>query len=149
LASFFGNSDNIDSDNYRAKLIDALKTGNVKEFIETLKIYLQKVDYTLIARIKEYYFEFAVSNILNMLGVRCNVEVRNAVGSVDAVIEFGDYVYVMEFKKDKSVALAMKQIEKNGYAIPYKKSGKKIVKLGVKFSGKKRNIVDFAVKKAR
>ena len=143
LAGYFGNSNSVDCDNYGAKLLDALKVGNAKEFIEVLKVYLQRVDYTLIARIKEYYFEFAISNILNMLGVRCAVEVHSALGSVDAVIEFGKYVYIMEFKKDKNVTTAMKQIEKNGYAIPYKKSGKKIIKLGVKFCSKKKNIVDW------
>jgi hypothetical protein len=146
LAIYFGNSNIADSDNYGAKLIESLKTGNVKEFMEILKVYLQRVDYSLIAKISEYYFEFAISNILNMLGVRCNVEVHSALGSVDAVVEFGNYVYIMEFKKDKSVDVAIKQIEKSGYAIPYKKSGRKIVKMGVRFSSKKRNVVDWAVK---
>jgi hypothetical protein len=148
LATYFGNSNGRDSDNYGSKLAEALKTGNVKEFMEVLKIYLQRVDYSLIAKIKEYYFEFAVANILNMLGVRCNVEVHSALGSVDAVIEFGDYVYVMEFKKDKSVASALKQIEEKGYAAAYKRLGKgskarKIVKVGVKFCSKKKNVVDW------
>ncbi|MCL2284170.1 MAG: PD-(D/E)XK nuclease domain-containing protein [Fibromonadales bacterium] len=66
-------------------------------------------------------------------------------GSVDAVIEFGNYVYIMEFKKDKSVASALKQIEERGYAVAHKRVGgkKKIIKLGVKFDGKKKNIVDW------
>ena len=148
LASYFGKSSIEDSDNYGSELINALKTGNVKNFIDILKIYLQKVDYTLIAKIKEYYFEFAVANILNMLGVRCNVEVHSALGSVDAVIEFGNYVYIMEFKKDKSVASALKQIEEKNYAAGYKRLGKgrdakKIIKLGVKFCSKKKNVVDW------
>ncbi|MDR2580424.1 MAG: ATP-binding protein, partial [Fibromonadaceae bacterium] len=147
LASYFGNSANTDSDNYGLELTEALKTGNVKRFMEVLKIYLQKVDYTLISKIKEYYFEFAVVNILNMLGVRCNVEVHSALGSVDTVIEFGDYVYIMEFKKDKSVASALKQIEEKGYAVAYKglnkRNAKKIIKVGVKFCSKKKNVVDW------
>ncbi|MDR0516073.1 MAG: ATP-binding protein [Fibromonadaceae bacterium] len=145
LASYFGNAANTDSDNYGLKLTDALKTGNVKEFMEVLKIYLQRVDYSLIAKIKEYYFEFAVSNILNMLGVRCDVEVHSALGSVDAVIEFGNYVYIMEFKKDKSAASALKQIEERGYAVAHKRvrPAKKIVKVGVKFCSKKKNVADW------
>ncbi|MCL2101218.1 MAG: PD-(D/E)XK nuclease domain-containing protein [Fibromonadales bacterium] len=47
------------------------------------------------------------------------------------------------FGNSNSVAAALKQIEKNGYAIPYKKSGKKIIKLGVKFCSKKKNIADW------
>ncbi|MCL2284227.1 MAG: ATP-binding protein [Fibromonadales bacterium] len=148
LAQYFGKSSIEDSDNYGARLLGALEAGNVKDFIEILKVYLQRVDYSLISKIKEYYFEFAVANILNMLGVRCNVEVHSALGSVDGVIEFSDYVYIMEFKKDKSVASALKQIEENGYAVAYKslgkkRSAKKIIKLGVKFDSKKKNIVDW------
>jgi len=148
LASYFGKSSVAENANYGVELTDALKTGNVKEFMEALKIYLQKVDYSLISKIKEYYFEFAVANILNMLGVRCNVEVRSALGSVDAVIELSDYVYIMEFKKDRSAASALKQIEEKGYAVPYKSLGKghkarKIVKVGVKFCSKKKNVVDW------
>jgi hypothetical protein len=148
LASYFGKESIVENDNYGIELTDALKTGNVKEFMEALIVYLQRVDYSLIAKIKEYYFEFAVANILNMLGVRCNVEVHSALGSVDAVIEFGDYVYIMEYKKDKSAAGALRQIEEKGYAVAYKRLGKgskarKIVKVGVKFCSKKKNVVDW------
>jgi len=148
LASYFGESSVAENANYGLELTDALKTGNVKGFMEALKIYLQKVDYSLISKIKEYYFEFAVANILNMLGVRCNVEVRSALGSVDAVIELSDYVYIMEFKKDRSAISALKQIEEKSYAVPYKSLSKgskarKIVKVGVKFCSKKKNVVDW------
>jgi hypothetical protein len=80
-----------------------------------------------------------------MLGVRCDVEVHSALGSVDAVIEFDNYVYIMEFKKDKSVASALKQIEEKGYAVAHKRvrPAKKIVKVGVKFCSKKKNVVDW------
>ena len=150
LASYFGESSVAENDNYGIDLTNALKTGNVKGFIEALKIYLQKVDYSLISKIKEYYFEFAVANILNMLGVRCNVEVHSALGSVDAVIELSDYVYIMEFKKDRSAASALKQIDEKGYAVPYESLGKgskarKIVKVGVKFCSNKKNVVDWKI----
>ncbi|MCL2101644.1 MAG: ATP-binding protein [Fibromonadales bacterium] len=126
-------------------LIKALYAGDVKTFIETMQVYLSGVDYSLITRITEHYFEFAFSNILNMLGVACKVEKHNAVGSVDAVVEIGDYVYVIEAKLDKPVEAALKQIEDKGYALPYKNGKKKVVKLGVKFCSEKRNITNWKV----
>jgi hypothetical protein len=125
------------------KLIEALYAGDAKTFIETMKIYLSAVDYSLITRITEHYFEFAFSNILNMLGVACKVEQHNALGSVDAVVEAGDYVYVIEAKLEKSVKAALSQIEEKGYALPFASGKKKIVKIGIKFSGKERNIADW------
>jgi len=149
LSSYFGNKDTIENGSAKLNLTAALKNGNVKSFMKILESYLQGVDYSLIAKIKEHYFSFAVSNVLRMLGYNCNTEVRTATGSVDCVIEIDKYIYVMEFKLDKSVASALKQIESKGYAIPYKHlcngNRKKIIKLGVKFSSEKRNIVDWGL----
>ena len=60
------------------RLVDSLLNGKPEEFMNLLKIYLQKVDYSLSSKITEYYFEFAVSNIINMLGLVCVNEVHTA-----------------------------------------------------------------------
>ena len=124
-------------------LVDALEVGDTDSFMKAMQGYLSGVDYSLITRITEHYFEFAFSNILNMLGIACTVEKHNCVGSVDAVVEFGDFVYIIEAKLDKKVEDALEQIEKNAYAVPFESSGRKIVKLGVVFSSEKRNIVEW------
>jgi hypothetical protein len=126
-----------------AILIKALKAGDIKTFMETMQVYMSGIDYSLITRLTEHYFEFAFSNILNMLGIVCKVESHNCVGCVDAVVEIGDYVYVIEAKLDKPVEEALKQIEEKAYAVPFVNSGKKVVKLGVVFSSEKRNIMDW------
>ncbi len=50
------------------KLFKALQAGNVDAFMEAIKIYMQSIKYDLITKMTEYYFEFAFSNVLNMLG---------------------------------------------------------------------------------
>ena len=70
--------------------------------------------------------------------------------SCDAVCEIDDSVYIFEFKMadapDGNADDAIKQIEDNGYDMPFKASGKKIYKLGVVFDSKERNIVEWKVK---
>lgn len=53
------------------------------------------------------------------------------------------YIYVFEFKLDKSADEAIAQINKMGYAEPFKADKRKILKVGVCFSSKLRNIKDW------
>ena len=126
-----------------ARLVRFLHDGKVDEFMNLLKMYLQKVDYSLSSKITEYYFEFAVSNIINMLGLVCVNEVHTANGRMDSVIFAGDYIYILEFRIDKPVKDALWQIEDKDYAHIYSDSGKELVKMGVVFSRETRNIVEW------
>ena len=145
------------SDNYSAaqitikksvsvRLVDALINYKPDEFINLLKVYLQQVDYSLSSKITEFYFEFAVSNIINMLGLICVNEVHSANGRMDSVIFAGEYIYIFEFKTDKPVEGALWQMEDKDYALIYKDRGKKIIRAGVVFSRAKRNIIEWEIK---
>jgi hypothetical protein len=127
------------------KLIEALYHGDVETFMQTMKIYLQSVKFDLITKMTEYYYEFAFSNVLNMLNINCDVEVHSALGSVDSVVKIGNNVYVIEMKVDRPIEEAMAQIEKNKYYVPYLDKGNKVFKLGIVFGDKERNIVEWKV----
>ncbi|MCL2804909.1 MAG: ATP-binding protein [Treponema sp.] len=145
LSRQYSKTDEILKKSTSSKLVKSLLEGKPQEFFTMLKMYLNKVDYSLSSKITEYYFEFAVSNIINMLGLRCCNEVHTANGRIDSVIFAGQYIYIFEFKIDKPVEDAMWQIEDKDYASIYADSGKKLVKVGVVFSREKRNIVEWAV----
>jgi len=126
-----------------SKLLRALQAGDVNTFMEIIKIYMQSIKFDLITKMTEYYFEFAFANILNMLGVSCEIEVHSAVGNVDAVVKFQKNVFVIEVKLDRPVEEALKQIEDKKYYAPYLKKGCKIFKIGVVFGKKERNVVEW------
>ena len=50
------------------------------------------------------------------------------------------YVYIFEFKLNRSAAEALKQIHDNEYYQKYLSSGREIILIAAKFSTKKRNI---------
>lgn len=58
-------------------------------------------------------------------------------------METKEYVYIIEFKLDKSAEEALQQIEEKGYAVPYKADSRKLIKIGVNFSSEKRNIANW------
>lgn len=54
-------------------------------------------------------------------------------GRIDCVLESAKYIYIFEFKRDDSADSALKQIEDNGYALPFKADPRKLFKIGVAF----------------
>ncbi|MDR2578672.1 MAG: ATP-binding protein, partial [Chitinispirillales bacterium] len=141
LSGNYSKSHGIFNDSLAIDFIDALLAGNVDEFMDLLKWYLQTVDYSLSSKITEFYVEFAVSNIINMLGLRCVNEVHTANGRMDSVIHAGEYIYIIEFKVDKPVEKAVRQIRRKDYALIFAREGKKIIKVGVVFNRETRNIL--------
>ncbi|MDR2577220.1 MAG: PD-(D/E)XK nuclease domain-containing protein, partial [Chitinispirillales bacterium] len=145
LSGNYSNAQNILEESPSVELINALQNGDVDEFMNILKWYLQTVDYSLSSKITEFYVEFAVSNIINMLGLRCVNEVHTASGRMDSVIHTREYIYIIEFKVDKPVEKAIRQIKRKDYALIFAREGKKIVKVGVVFNRETRNIVEWGV----
>jgi hypothetical protein len=64
---------------------------------------------------------------------------------MDSVIHAGEYIYILEFKVDKPIENALRQIKRKDYALVYAKEGKKIVKVGVVFNRESRNIVEWEI----
>ena len=143
LSENYSNAETMHKESISIRLIDALLQGKTDDFLNLLKIYLQKVDYSLSSKITECYFEFAVSNIINMLGLVCVNEVHFAHGRIDSVIYAGEYIYILEFKVDKPVEEALLQIIEKNYSLIYADSGKKLIKVGIVFSRETRNILEW------
>ena len=55
------------------------------------------------------------------------------------------YIYVFEFKFDKSAKEALEQIDDRGYAIPYQTEGRHVVKVGIRFNPDTRTVDDWVV----
>jgi hypothetical protein len=56
------------------------------------------------------------------------------------VLQTDNYTYVMEFKLDGTAEEALAQINDKNYTLPFAVDSRKIVKIGVNFSSKTRNI---------
>jgi len=145
LSNNYSKADEKIKNSISTQLIKSLLDGKPDDFLNLLKPYLNKVDYSLSSKISEYYFEFAVSNIINMLGLDCKNEVHTANGRMDSVIFAGDYIYIFEFKIDVPAENALIQIEDKDYASIFAGSGKKIIKAGIVFSRKQRTIIEWCI----
>jgi hypothetical protein len=55
-------------------------------------------------------------------------------------------IYVMELKYDQTAEEALRQIDRKGYADKYRLDGRPVTKVGIAFSSKERNIIEWKSK---
>ena len=77
---------------------------------------------------------------MEMLGAKVFAEEGSARGYADAIIETKSFVWVFEFKFNKSAKAAIRQIRDKGYADAYKGDRRPVTLVGINFRNQKRNI---------
>jgi hypothetical protein len=80
-----------------------------------------------------------------MVSERVKAEVRTNKGRVDMVIELPSETWLMEFKIDQGVDIAIAQIREKKYYEKYLHLGKPIKLIGLEFSSTGRNISGFKI----
>ena len=125
-----------------------LKNGKPESFINRLTALLGGIAYPEGVQ-PEYEGEWSrqVYLIMTLLGAHAQTEIHMATGRADCVVKTPDYIYVFEFKLDKPVEDAMKQIEDKGYTVPYQADSRKLFKVKVVFSSEKRNVTEWKIEK--
>lgn len=74
------------------------------------------------------------------MGFYVEVERAYSDGRMDMIVKTSDYIYILEFKLDKTADEALQQINDKEYAKPFEHDSRHIYKIGVNFSTKTRRI---------
>ena len=119
--------------------VQEIEAGEPLKFMARLESLFATQDYQ-IAGDAELYFHNAVSLIFQMLGFYTETERHTSDGRMDMVVQTADYIYLFEFKLDKSVEEALAQIEEREYALSFAHDPRKLFKIGVNFSSETRRI---------
>ena len=77
---------------------------------------------------------------MEMLNAKVEPEKPSLLGYADAIVETRKFVWVFEFKFNKSAKAAVRQIREKGYAAPYRGDKRPVTLVGVNFRTAKRNI---------
>ena len=113
-------------------LADAVTARDVNGFMETMKVFFAKVPYDVHLKDKNN-FQLLFFSIFMLLGISITAESKTNQGRIDTVAANEDFVFVFEFKLDKSKEAALEQIKERDYYRRYMNSGKKIILVGVNF----------------
>ena len=114
------------------RLADKVTAGDVDGFMETMKIFFAKVPYDVHWK-NESNFQLLFYSIFMLLGISITAESRTNNGRIDAVATNENFVFVFEFKLNKTDEIALQQIRERDYFRRYMDSGKKIMLIGVNF----------------
>ena len=127
---------------------DTLETGDIERFKLQLTALLANISYRFQrkddVRECERHFQYTFYLIMLLLGkYNTYVEKETSQGRIDCVLECPDYVYIFEFKLNSTAAVALRQIDEKGYALPYAADKRKLFKVGISFSSETGTINDF------
>ena len=93
----------------------------------------------------EGFYKYTFYLIFSMLNVYIRTQVKCSKGRADMVVWMPDAIYVMELKVNDTAESALRQIDEKGYAKPFATDGRKIVKIGIKFSPETMTVEDWAI----
>ena len=121
------------------KLITAVGSGDADAFMKLFQSIFAGIPYNIHVK-DEHYYQTVCYVICDLLKLMVQAEICTGSGRIDMMIAAGEWIYVIEFKLNKSADTAMKQIENKDYAMKYRKEGKRIMLLGVNFDFEAGNI---------
>jgi hypothetical protein len=119
-----------------------LNIGKINEAMGKMKFFFENIPCDIQIE-NEKYYQTIFFIIFRLIGLFIEAEARTSTGRIDAVAQTEKYVYIFEFKLNRSAAEALKQIHDKAYYQKYLGSGREIILVGAKFSTKKHNIADW------
>ena len=116
-----------------------IRNGQPEKFMQRLETMFADQNYQ-IAGDAELYFHNVAYVVFKMLGFYTDVERHTTDGRMDMLVQTKDFIYIFEFKIDRSADEALAQIEEKQYAKPFGQDPRKLYKIGVNFSSTTRRI---------
>jgi hypothetical protein len=124
------------------RFADEVDQGNPEAFMTRLASLVDHIPYGGKGVAPEDHFQNAIYLVFSLLGYRARVEQRMARGRIDLSVESADYIYLFEFKVDRSANEAMEQMRGRAYWKGFLASGKKIFLIAANFRSSTRTLDD-------
>ena len=125
-----------------ARLARNVRSGDVDSFMDDMRGFFASIPYD-IQLPDEKYYQTVFFLLFLMLGVYIEAESRTGNGRIDAVAACGDWIYIFEFKLDRTADIALEQIKDKEYFLKYRHSGKRIILIGANFDTQKRQLAEW------
>jgi hypothetical protein len=119
--------------------VKEIRTGKVDDFLKRLSSLFADTPYELVKDLENHY-QNVLFIVAKLMGLYVKAEYHTSEGRIDLVLQTDAYTYVLEFKLDGTAEEALEQINDKNYALPFTVDNRKLVKVGVNFSSKTRNI---------
>lgn len=140
-AGYDGITDNIEV----LRFLKEIRYGKVEDFMKRINNIFASAPKQTNQKQYELNCQAFVWLIFKLMGEFIICEVQNGEGRSDAVVWEKDIIYIFEFKMDGTAQEAIDQINSQDYPIAYKNDGRKIVKVGVNYSSKDKQLSEWII----
>ena len=141
---FYTNVSKVETPFAIQKFVREVESGDYNSFFRRLQSFFADTTYEVI-REQELHYENVLFIIFKLIGFYTQVEYNTNDGRIDLVLRTDKFIYIMEFKLEGTAEEALQQINDKHYALPFEMDGRKLLKIGVNFSEKTRNIEKWVV----
>ena len=121
-------------------LDEYVENGELERLRDYFTPLFAGISYTVEADPFEHYFQSVIYVVFTLLGKLVACEMHTYSGRIDCKVETEKYIYLFEFKRDDTAKAALKQIDSNDYALPFKADSRKLYKIGVSFDSATRKL---------
>ena len=121
-------------------LNQALLSNDLTKAQTIINSLLGSLPYETYKNQSEGFYHGLLHLIFSYIGMFIESEPHLSHGRADVVVQTPQYIYIFEFKFNKTAEEAMVQIKKNSYADKYRATEKPIFGIGVNFNEEKRQI---------
>lgn len=126
--------------------MEDIEEGNPGQFMLRLQSLFSDISYDSFDLMAlEQHYRNVVYLLFKLLGYYCHSEYRTSNGRIDLILGTDRYLYLFEFKLDKSPREALDQINRKDYLLPFRFDGRKAFKIGADFSTVKKNLDSWIV----
>lgn len=129
------------------KFVIEIEQGDYNSFFRRLQSFFADTPYETITghtdnkeRELELHYQNVLFIVFKLMGFYTKVEYHTNEGRIDLVLQTDQYIYIMEFKLNGTAEEALQQIKERHYALPFEADSQKLLRIGVNFSSKTRNI---------
>jgi hypothetical protein len=129
---------------YIANFVEEIKAGKVDDFFKRLSSLFADTPYELVKDLENHY-QNVLFIVTKLMGFYVKAEYHTSEGRIDLALQTNDYTYVMEFKLNGTAEEALQQINDKNYTLPFAIDNRKLIKVGVNFSSKTRNIERWSI----
>ncbi|MDE6026648.1 MAG: ATP-binding protein [Muribaculaceae bacterium] len=126
------------------KFVREIRNGEPEAFMKRFSSLFAGFPYDQVGDCERHYHN-VVYLTMTLLGFYVRSEYKTSDGRCDAVVMTDRFIYIFEFKYDKSAREALDQIIRKHYDAPFAADSRKVFRIGVNFSSETRTIDDYII----
>ena len=128
------------------RFVEDIRSGDAESFLIRLQSLMADVPYDIESDLEVHVQNFCFL-LFKLVGYYVHAEYHTNIGRIDIKFETDKYIYIIEFKKDRSAKAALKQIKDKNYFWPFMADPRTKFLIGMNYNLKLKGAGKFVIEK--